>query len=400
MHELKPQNKKDFISLIVILGSIIAIGPLTIDIYLPAFSAIAKSFAARESLVQLSLTTYFIGIAFGQLLYGPVIDRYGKKPPLFFGLTLFVISSIACFYATSIEQIILFRFFQALGACAGTVVPRSIVRDIFTPQETGRVFSHLVLVMGLAPILAPTIGNLLLTNFGWRAIFAFLACFGILCLIVANLAIPETKGFNPDEKISSAFRKYFGILNDNHFVTCTLVGGMMMGALFSYITGSPFLYLDFYQLSSSNYGIIFSINSIGFVTASQINARLLKKYSIEKVLGKIIYIPAIAGVALVAACINHDPDFWTITILFFIILCSCGMIMPNSTALAMASQEKHSGSAAALMGTMQFSIAALASFTISKFNNGTSLPLAIVAASCTSLSFLIFKKFHGKRPQA
>jgi len=397
--QFHPQNKKEFIFLILILGSVIAIGPLTIDIYLPAFSVIAKTFAARESLVQLSLTTYFIGIAFGQLLYGPIIDRYGKKPPLFFGLTLFFFSSLACFFAKNIEQIIIFRFFQALGACACTVIPRSIVRDIFAPQESGRVFSHLVLVMGVAPILAPTIGNLLLINFGWRMIFAFLAAFSVFCLIVAWRAIPETRGFNPDEKIRDAFKKYLGILHDSHFVICTLTGGMMMGALFSYITGSPFLYLDFYQLSSTNYGVIFSINSIGFVISSQINARLLKKFSIEKLLAKIVYIPSIAGVALVAASFNDNPNFWSLSILFFIILCSCGMIMPNATALALASQPKHTGSAAALMGTIQFSLAAIASFLISKFNDGSALPLAIIVAGCTGLSFLIFKKFHGKRSQ-
>jgi len=396
MHEMKPQTKKDFVLLILILGSIIAIGPLTIDIYLPAFSAISKSFSARESLVQLSLTTYFIGIALGQLFYGPFIDRYGKKLPLFFGLTLFFFSSLACFFAHNIDQIIIFRFFQALGACACTVVPRSIVRDIFPPQESGRVFSHLVLVMGVAPILAPTLGNILLTNFGWRAIFAFLAAFSIICLIVTHRAIPETKGFNKDEKIRDAFKKYFGILHDNHFVICTLIGGLMMGALFSYITGSPFLYIDFYKISPGEFSAIFSINSIGFVIASQINVRLLKKFSIEKVLAKIIYVPAIAAIALVAVSANANPNFWSLSILFFIILCSCGMIMPNTTALALAGHPKHTGSAAALMGTIQFSLAAIASFLIGKFNDGSALPLAIVISGCTCLSFFIFKKFHGK----
>lgn len=388
--QFHPKTKKDFIYLIIILGSIIAIGPLTIDIYLPAFGAIAKTFEAKESLVQLSLTTYFIGIAFGQILYGPIIDRYGKKPPLFFGLSLFFIASVACFYATSIEQIIVFRFFQALGACAGTVIPRSIVRDIFPPQESARVFSHLVLVMGVAPIMAPLIGNLILTFFDWRIIFAFLAAFGIFCLAITHFYIPETKGFNPDEKISHAFRKYWGILHDKNFIIQTLTGGMMTAALFSYITGSPFLYLDFFGLSSRDYGIIFSINSLGFVAASQLNARLLKKFSIEKLLGKIIFMPAIAGLILIFVSTNSS-DFWLINILFFIILCSCGMIVPNTTALTLANQAKHSGSAAALMGTIQFSLAAIASFSVSKFYNGEALPIALVIGSCTSLSFLIHK---------
>ncbi len=396
--QFHPKTKKDFVVLIVILGSIIAIGPLTIDIYLPAFSAIAKSFSAHESLVQLSLTTYFIGMAFGQLLYGPIIDRYGKKPPLFFGLSLFFISSVACFYATSIEQIIIFRFFQGLGACAGSAIPRSIVRDIFSPQESARVFSHLVLAMGVAPIIAPTIGNLFLTFFDWRMIFAFLAAFGIFCLAVTHLYIPETKGFNQNEKISHAFQKYFGILHDKNFIIQTLTGGMILGTLFSYITGSPFLYLDFFKISTGDYGIIFSINSIGFVAASQLNARLLKKFTIKKLLGKIIFIPAITGLSLIFISSNN-PNFWIISFLFFVIVCSCGMIMPNTTALALSNQAKHSGSAAALLGTIQFSIAALASFLISKFYNGDPLTVSLVIASCTSLSFLFHKISSGNNQQ-
>ncbi len=169
----------------------------------------------------------------------------------------------------------------------------------------------------------------------------------------------------------------------------------MTGALFSYITGSPFLYLDFFALSTRDYGIIFSINSIGFVASSQINARLLKKFSIEKLLRKIIFMPAIAGLLLIFVSIN-EPNFWAVSSLFFIILCSCGMIMPNTTALALATQAKHTGSAAALLGTMQFSLAALASFFVSEFYNGEALPLALVIGSCTSFSFLIHRKFYKK----
>ncbi len=222
----RPQTQKAFLLLILVLGSVTAIGPLTIDMYLPAFSAIAKNFAASENLVQLSLTTCFVGLAFGQLFYGPIIDRFGKKLPLFVGLGIFVASSIACCFVENINQLILWRFFQALGACACLVIPRAIVRDIFTPQESARVFSHLMLVTGLAPILAPMLGSFVLVFFSWKAIFIFLTAFGILCLWLCQVAIRQTKGPNPQEKISGALKKYLEILQDRNFVVCAVSGGL------------------------------------------------------------------------------------------------------------------------------------------------------------------------------
>ncbi len=374
----RPQTKKEHIFFLLILGSIIAIGPLTIDIYLPAFNAIAQDFNSSERLIQLSLTSYFLGITFGQISYGPIIDRFGKRPPLFFGLILFSAASIGCYFSSSIEQMIVLRFFQAIGACAGTTVPRAIVRDIFTPQESARVFSHLILVMGLAPILAPLVGNLILEYFGWRGIFAFLTCFAIFCLTLSWFAIPETAGPNPDEKISKAFRKYRGILRDRSFVVNAIIGGLMMGGLFAYVTGSPAIYLDFFEISSRHYGFIFSTNSIGFVVCSQINARLLKKYPINILLGKITFLPCAVGFALIF-CPNN---FWCVTSLFFLFLCSCGMIFPNASAAALANHAKHSGSAAALLGTIQFAIAATSSFLISQLYDGDISVICLVVGSC------------------
>lgn len=379
-----PKTKKDFVLLILALGAIIAIGPLTTDIYLPAFNAITNDLAASESLIQLSLTTYFLGITFGQISYGPIIDRFGKKPPLFFGLSLFLLASIGCYFCTKIEQLIVLRFFQAFGACAGSVVPRSIVRDIFSTQESARVFSRLTLVMGLAPILAPLIGNVILEEFTWRAIFAFLAFFAVFCLLVSWRAVPESAGANPDEKISKAFRKYWGILHDSKFVISALGGGFMMGGLFSYVTGSPAIYLDFFKLDSHQYGKILSTNAIGFIIASQINARFLRKFSIDAVLRKIIFIPLLVGIALTLC----PPNFYCVSGLFFLFICSCGMIFPNTTASALANHTKHSGSASALLGTIQFAIAAISSFLVSKFYDGDISVICLVVGSCGILACL------------
>jgi DHA1 family bicyclomycin/chloramphenicol resistance-like MFS transporter len=393
--QFQPQNKREFILLIIILGAIIALGPLTIDIYLPAFSAITKSFNANDATVQLSLSTYFIGLAIGQIFYGPLIDRYGKKPPLFFGLILYFVATIACVFATSIHQIIYLRFFQAFGACVCTVVPRSIVRDIFSPQEAGRVFSHLLLVMGVAPVMAPLIGNVLLEIYNWQAIFIFLSLFAIFCAILSYLKIPETTGFRSGEKISDGLKKYLGIMKDKNFVINALIGGLSMAGLFAYITGSPFLYIEFFEMTSRKYGYLFSINSIGFILASQINAKILKKTSLKIALDKILIFPAIAGLALIFAA-PFLPNFYFVTILFFITLCSCGMIMPNTSALALANQAAHSGSASALLGTIQFILATIASILISYLHDGSLMPAALVVGVCSILPLMV-NKFANRK---
>ncbi|MBM3580330.1 MAG: multidrug effflux MFS transporter, partial [Alphaproteobacteria bacterium] len=269
-----------------------------------------------------------------------------------------------------------------IGACAGTVIPRAIVRDIFSPQESARVFSHLILVMGVAPILAPLVGNILLAAFGWRSIFAFLALFAVFCLILAWRAVPETKGANPDEKISRVFKKYSKILRDKNFVISALTGGLMMAGLFAFITGSPTVYLDFFAISPHQYGLIFSINSIGFVIASQINAYLLRRMSVAELFPKLLLIPLLTGLFLLSC----PENFWLLTAAFFIFICSCGMLFPNATALALANHAAHSGSASALLGTIQFALAALASFTISEIHDGGVTATALVVGSCGILA--------------
>ena len=391
----RPQTQKAFLLLILVLGSVTAIGPLTIDMYLPAFSAIAQSFAAPENLVQLSLTTCFIGLALGQLFYGPIVDRFGKKLPLFVGLLIFVASSIACCFVSNIHQLIILRFFQAIGACACLVIPRAIVRDIFTAQESARVFSHLMLVIGLAPILAPMLGSFVLGFYSWKAIFVFLTAFGILCLWLCHFTIPQTKGPNPAEKISGALKKYLEILQDRNFVVCAVSGGFMMAGLFSYITASPFAYLEFFGLSSKNYSLLFAINSVGFVAMSQINAQLLKKFSIKKLLGKFLLLPAFAGIALLFIGLN-EPTFWPFTLVIFIFLASIGAISPSTTALALSHQLKHSGSASALLGTIQFTFATIASLLICKLHDGSLTAMALVISTCGILACLVYKIFLKK----
>lgn len=379
--------------LIALLGSIVAIGPLAIDMYLPALGKIAEGFSVDESRVQLSLSAYFIGTAVSQILYGPIIDRFGKKPPLYFGFLLFAATSLAIAFTQKIETLILLRFFQAFGGCACVVIPRAMVRDVFSPQDSARIFSHLMLVMGVAPVLAPGLGSLLLINHSWRAIFIFLTAFACILFLLSSRFLPETKAANPDDKISGALKKYLGILRDKNFVICACSGAFAMAGLFSYITAAPFIYMKIFGLLPHQFSIIFSINAIGFIAASQANAKLLKKFSIEKILQKLIFLPLFFGLTLVLAT-ALDATFWPITILFFLLLSSIGAMIPNTTALALANQAAHSGSASALLGTIQFVIATIASLLISKFSNQGIFALGIIFGSCSALGFLTYMLFR------
>ncbi len=385
-------NKK---ILLTVLGILIAIGPLTIDVYLPAFLQISQSFKVPASQVQLTLTFYFLGIVLGQIFYGPIIDRFGKKPPLIFGISLFIVTSFGCSFAQNIEQIIILRFLQAIGGCASIVISRAIVRDIYSLQESAQAFSNLILVMGLAPIIAPFIGNIILQKYDWRVIFIFLAIYGILCLFLAIFKVPETGGFNNDEKISHAFKKYFGILHDHNFLINALCGSTMMACLMSYMTASPFLYLEFFHTSTTFYSAMFSLNAVGFISCAQINGFLLKKIKVDKILNKLIYIPLISGCCLVLTVFFEQNLFLT-TFIIFILISACGAVNPNTSALSLANQGKHTGSASALFGTIQFITATVFSLLINHFHDDTAKPICIIIGSCGILCFAI-KKIFGEK---
>ena len=388
-------DKKKITLLVIILGSITAIGPIAIDTYLPAFSEINRDFGGNNAAAQLSLTSYFLGLAIAQLFYGPVIDKYGKKIPLLFGITLFIITSVLCYYAKTIEELITLRFFQAIGTCACFVVPRAIVRDLFKPLDTAKVFSYLILIMGILPIIAPLIGSFILEFFHWRAIFLFFAIFGIILFIFSAFLLPEGKPPIKNHKISKAFRVYKDILLDKQFLFCSISCGMLMGGLFSFLVGSPYVYLDYFELSPKEYSYFFGANACAFVLFAQFNPRLLKKYSMENILSKALYLPVIAAIIMIVSGIFY-ANFWVITFAFFLYLGSVGVINPNLHALALANQGKYTGSASALLGTIQFTISVTASILINQLHNETTMPLTIAIGSCGILCYF-FYNFKDKQ---
>ncbi len=365
--------------LLLILGALTAFGPLAIDFYLPAFPAMARDFSTDVEHVQHSLAVYFLGLALGQLLYGPLADRFGRRRPLLVGVALFALASLGCAFAASLDQLIALRLLQALGGCAGTVIARAVVRDLCDPLETARTFSRLMLVMGLAPILAPTAGGLLLEVAGWQAIFVVLGLFAVICWLAVYFGLPESLPVEARAvDMSRAVRSYLGLLRDAQFMGQTLTGGLAMAAMFAYIAGSPFVFIELYGVSAEHYGWVFGSNALGFIAVSQFNTRLLLRH------GPAYWVPRTAalyaGLALVLllVALAQPASLWVLWLPLFCAIATLGALLPNASSCAMAGQGARAGSAAALMGSLQFAIAALAAAAVSWLHDGTVRPMVAV----------------------
>ncbi|WP_286784888.1 MULTISPECIES: multidrug effflux MFS transporter [Pseudomonas] len=369
--------------LLLILGSLSAFGPMAIDFYLPSFPAMAVAFGTDVEHVQLSLAAYFAGLAIGQLGYGPMADRFGRRGPLLFGVGLFTLASIACALAPSLEWLIAARFVQALGGCAGMVISRAVVRDMCDPVNGAKVFSQLMLVMGLAPILAPFAGGFLLNSFGWASIFVCLTLFGALAGAGVALWLPETlSADHPRPPLSGTLRRYLGLLRDPEFLAFGLSGGVAMAGMFAYIAGSPFVFIELYDVPAEHYGWLFGSNAAGFILAAQINARLLRLRGPSFWLRRLVWLYFFAGAALLLLALFRPAQLWVLMVPLFIGMASLGCIIPNASACAMAKQGQHAGSASALMGSLQFAVAAGASWLVGALHDGSAVPMASVIALC------------------
>ena len=381
--------------LLLILGAIVAIGPLSIDMYLPALPALQGYFNTDASTVQLSLASYFIGLAVGQLVYGPISDRVGRLRPLRFGLIVYILASIACAVATSAEALVWLRLLQALGGCAGMVIVRAIVRDRFEPQEMAQVLSTLVLIMGLAPILAPLMGAQILVYFGWQAIF-MLACFGLFCLILVMRGLEES--WHPPEKLLTGkeiLLTYARLLRHRRFMGFALSGGIAQAGMFAYIAASSFVYIQVYGVSTTDFGWYFGANAAGLIIASQTNARLLRRYRAEHILHFVLAFNACCGLLMLGLILADIGGLWGVALPLFAAISSLGFTFPNSTAAAMAPFGDRAGMAAALLGTLQFSLAAMASVAVGWLHDGTALPLAAVISVCGITSVVIMRVMVG-----
>ena len=369
--------------LILILGALSAFGPLAIDFYLPSFPTLARVFVTDVEHVQLTLAAYFAGLALGQLAYGPLADRYGRRGPLLFGVSLFVLASVACALATSLEALIAARFVQALGGCAGMVVSRAVVRDLCDPVNAAKVFSQLMLVMGVAPILAPLAGGLLLAQFGWASIFVCLAAFGALAALGVALWLPETLSRSaPRPPLRGTLGRYLGLLRDREFLAYGLSGGVAMAGMFAYIAGSPFVFIELYGVPAEHYGWLFGSNAAGFILAAQVNARLMRYAGPGFWLRRIVWLYCASDIALLAVALFEPVALWPLLIPLFIGTAALGCIIPNASACSMAKQGHHAGSASALMGSLGFCVAAGASALVGVLHDGSAVPMALVISLC------------------
>jgi DHA1 family bicyclomycin/chloramphenicol resistance-like MFS transporter len=379
--------------LAVILGALTAMGPLAIDMYLPALPTIAREMATSTASVQVSLAMYFVGIACGQAFYGPLSDRWGRKRALYFGLVLFSASSIGCALAGSVNALIALRFLQALGGCAPLVVPRAVVRDYFDQRGSVRMLSVLMLVMGLAPILAPLVGGQLLVNFGWRSVFWVLAGYGAFWLVIVTLFLQESlpAARRRRQRAADVIATYLGLLRDRTFIGYVLTGALIFAGLLAYISGSPFVFIELFHVPPEQYGVFFGVNAIGIIIASQVNRWLANRYDARRIISAVLPVSVTAGAVLLMDAATGFGGFPGILVPLFFFIASHGFIMPNTTALAMAPHGAVAGSASALLGTVQFVLGASAGALLGVFGNGTAVPLAAVVAGCAASAFAAYQ---------
>lgn len=383
--------KRQSFLLIFILGTLSAIGPFSIDMYLAGFPAIARDLNTDVPRVALSLSSFFVGICVGQMLYGPLLDRYGRKRPLYFGLTLYLLTSLACAFVTSVEALIVLRFLQAIGGCAGMVASRAMVRDLFPVEQSAKVFSLLMLVIGVSPLIAPTLGGYITTGLGWHYIFVTLALMAAAILVAVHFVLPESR--KPDPSFSlrpkPIITNFLQIIKEPQFYTYTFTGAIASAGLYAYISGSPLVYIEIFGVSEEHYGWIFAGCAAGLILSSQLNTAVLQKFTSDQILLVALPVQTVVGLLLVSGTAFGMLGL-TGTVLLIALFLSCqGFIFPNASALALAPFSKHAGSASALMGALQMGLGALASASVSIFNDQSAIPMTAVMAACTLAGFLI-----------
>lgn len=400
MKKINSQQQYKFIPpWLILLAALTAIGSLSIDMYLPSFPAIEKDLGAG---VQLTLASFLVGLAVGQLFYGPFSDRYGRKPPLYFAIGLYILSSFACIFVRDIDTLVMLRFFQGLGGCGGFVISRAAIRDKMGAEGSAHAYSLMMLVFGISPVLAPLAGGLVLTLWGWRAIFVTMTLFAVICLIAMHYVMQES--LDPAHArplhLGRVCRQYWDLLHDRQFISYALCGGLVQAGLFAYIAGSPFVLIELHGIAPQYYGLVFGSNAIGLITASQINARLVKKQSLDRILKYTLTIAAtvsLISAILVAAGVNSLP---LLLIGLFLYLSSYGMISPNAIAIVLKYQGKQAGTASALAGTLQFALGVSSGVCMSLWHNNSAIPLTSVMALCGVSALLLYHLVAKKQQPA
>jgi len=370
----------------VLLGALTAIAPLSIDMYVPAFPTIGAQLDVDTAAVQLTLSAFFVGFASAQLFAGPIVDRFGRKRPLLIGLLVYVVGSLLCAVAPSLPLLLAGRVIQAMGGAFAVVVPRAVVRDLVSGADAARMFSRLMLVMGVAPIVAPLLGGWLLTTFGWRSIFVVLSFAGLALLVAtATLLPPTTTSLSP-----SKLPAWRAVLTDRSFVRYTLAGGCAQAAMFAYIAGSPFVLIELHHVDAGHYGWFFGANAAALIVASQLNRRLLSTHSPQTVTRWSARAVVVAA-GIVAVVGTLTTSLWALAAALFFFLGTLGFLTPNTGAMALDGQGARAGMASAIMGCSQFALAAVAAAAVSGLHDGTSLPMVGVMLLLAACSWLLLE---------
>lgn len=377
-----PQHMNPSVGLVLLLGALTAFAALSIDLYLPSLPTITRDFAIDPAETQHTVSAFFLGLALGQFFYGPLSDRIGRRRPLLGGIALYVIASLICVFAVSIEMLVAGRFLQALGGCAGMVVARAVVRDRFDHTETARIMSLLTLVMGVAPILAPMLGGLLLSVTTWRAIFAVLCGFGVLVGLSVYFNLPESRpeAVALHARSETPLKSYAALLKQPRLLGYLLSGALNGACLFTYIAGSPDLIIGTYGIAPTDFGWIFGLNAAGLISASQVNRALLRHHSSDRILATASLVSVGFGVLLLAGATSGIAGMWGVLVPLFLVLATYGFMGANTIAGALSVDPLRAGSISALIGGTGFGVGAIAATIAGAFHDGTAWPMAFVMA--------------------
>jgi DHA1 family bicyclomycin/chloramphenicol resistance-like MFS transporter len=391
-----------FLRTALILGLLSAIGPFAIDMYLPALPAIGQNLAAPTSAVQGSLMSFFIALGLGQVIYGPLSDQYGRKLPLYVGLVLFAVGSVGCALAPDIHTLVAMRFVQGLGACAGSVVPRAIVRDLHTGHQALRLMSMLMLVFSVSPILAPLAGSLLTEALGWRSAFWFMLTAGLLGLLLVATQLHETR--SPAERRNSSWRQalagYHTLLRDRHFLGLTFIGAFGISSFFAYLANSSFVLIEHYGLTPRQYSVVFASNAASFIGMSQLTARLGKRFGLVPMVRAAAWGYAGTLSLLLVLFLLGADQLPVLLALLFVGYGFLGLIIPTSAILALEEHGPIAGTASALMGTLQFATGAVVMALTGLFVDGTGLPMVAGIAGSSLLCWGLVRGTLGAARQS
>lgn len=380
--------RQSFFGLALVLGLVSAVGPFAIDMYLPALPTIGQALGASPAAVQATLIAFFVALGAGQVIYGPVSDMLGRKAPLYFGLALFAAGSIGCALAPDVPTLVAMRFVQGLGACAGMVIPRAVVRDLHTGTEAARLMSLLMLVFSVSPILAPLTGSLLIDAFGWRAVFWAVVVAAALASILLFTSLPETRP--PAERVGSSFagalRSYGVLLKDTHFLGLSLIGGFGVASFFAYLATSSFVLIDHYGLSPRQFSVAFAANAASFIGASQLTGRWGDRFGLGRMVKVAVTAYALVmAVALLLQLAGVD-GLAVMLVLLFAGYGALGLVVPATMVLSMEDHGAIAGAASALGGTLHFACGILVMGLLSTFANGDPRPMLAGIAGSAALA--------------